>query len=336
MRRQIEIAGRTDRRIDALMTLLASRPMLVISGARIAREIGVSRHAVWEWVQKLRSLGVKVKGQAGAGYRIELAPDALVPGLLSPRLRRTIFQNHLHHFFKVTSTNDVALQLGQAGAPHGTVVIAEEQTKGRARRSGDRWHSEKAKGIYASVLLRPELPPTAAVVLTLVAGLAAREAVVEQSGFEPDIRWPNDLLLVGRKLCGILTEMQAEPGRIHFVVIGIGINVNNESFPGELAELATSLRIETGRVHSRLELLVKLLWQLERHYNRFMAEGPEPILERFSQVSSYACGKRVRVRTTKETYTGITDGLAPGGWLKVRREGGHVEVVVSGEVKEAG
>ncbi|HVB99300.1 MAG TPA: biotin--[acetyl-CoA-carboxylase] ligase [Candidatus Dormibacteraeota bacterium] len=334
MARLLPIPGRTDYRIDALMVLLAARPMLTISGAQIAREIGVTRHAVWIWVEKLRSLGVRVKGQAGAGYRIERAPDVLVPGLLKPRLRGTIFQSNLYHFFKTASTNDVALELGYKGAPQGAVVIAEEQTAGRGR-LGRSWHSEQASGIYVSVVLRPAMPPASASLLTLVAGLAAREAVAGQTGLALDIRWPNDLLLGGRKFAGILTEMYAEPDRIEFVVVGMGINVNQERFPPELAGTATSLRTETGRTHSRLELLVRLLLELEGHYNRFMAEGPGAIIERFGQVSSYARGKRVRIHTATETYTGTTAGLEPGGLLRVRRDGGGVETIISGDVREA-
>ncbi len=335
MARLLPIPGRTDRRIDRLMTLLATRPMLVISGPRIAREIGVTRHAVWRWVEKLRSLGVKVKGHTGAGYRIEQTPDVLVPGLLNPRLRGTAFHNNLYHFFKAGSTSDIAIELGHRGAPHGTVVIAEEQTAGRGRMRGRNWHSEKASGIYVSVLLRPEIPPVGAAMLTLVAGLAAHDAVEQQTGVVPDIRWPNDLLLGGRKFAGILTEMHAVPDRIEFVVIGIGMNVNHECFPGELASLATSLRIETGRTQSRIELLVRLLLELERYYNRFMTEGPGVIVERFQRASSYARGKRVEVETATETFTGTTEGLDPTGLLRVRREGGPVETVISGSVREA-
>jgi BirA family transcriptional regulator, biotin operon repressor / biotin---[acetyl-CoA-carboxylase] ligase len=316
------------------MTLLAARPMLTISGAQIAKEIGVTRHAVWRWVESLRSLGVRVKGQAGAGYRIERAPDVLVPGLLKPRLRGTIFQNHLQHFFKTSSTNDVALELGRKGAPQGSVAIAEEQTAGRGR-LGRSWHSEQARGIYVSVLLRPRISPASASMLTLVAGLAAREAVAGQTGLEADIRWPNDLLLDGRKFAGILTEMYAEPDRIEFVVVGIGINVNQERFPAELADVATSLREASGRGHSRLELLVRLLLELEGYYNRFVTEGPGVIVERFARASSYARGKRVRIHTATETYTGTTDGLEPNGLLRVRRDNGRVETIVSGDVREA-
>jgi len=317
------------------MTVLAERPMLVISGPRIAREIGVTRHAVWRWVEKLRSLGVRVKGHTGAGYRIEQAPDVLVPGLLNPRLRGTIFHNNIYHFFKTGSTNDIAIELGHRGAPHGTVVVAEEQTAGRGRMRGRKWLSEKASGIYVSVLLRPSLPPASAPILTLVAGLAARDAVAQRTGLAPDIRWPNDLLLDGRKFTGILTEMHAVPDRIEFVVIGIGMNVNHQRFPDDLAPLATSLRIATGREQSRLELLVQLLLELERYYNRFMAEGPAPILDRFLKVSSYARGKRVRVASPTESFTGTTDGLHPSGLLRVRRDGGRVETVVSGSIREA-
>jgi BirA family transcriptional regulator, biotin operon repressor / biotin---[acetyl-CoA-carboxylase] ligase len=334
MARLLPIPGRTDHRIDALMTLLATRPMLTISGARIAKEIGVTRHAVWRWVEIMRSLGVKVKGQAGAGYRVERAPDVLVPGLLRPRLRGTIFQNQIYHFFKTESTNDVALELGHHGAPEGAVVIAEEQTAGRGRLGRD-WHSERASGIYVSVLLRPAIAPASAPILTLLAGLAAREAATSQTGLAVDIRWPNDLLLDGRKFAGILTEMYAEPDRIEFVVVGIGMNVNQEEMPGELAVTATSLRMASGTTHSRLELLVRLLLALEGHYNRFVTEGPEAIIERFERASTYARGKRVRIHAPAEEYTGTTEGLEPSGILRVRRDDGRLESVVTGDVREA-
>jgi BirA family transcriptional regulator, biotin operon repressor / biotin---[acetyl-CoA-carboxylase] ligase len=329
-----EIPGTTDRRIDLLLALLADNPMLVISGAKIARQIGVTRFTVWRWVERLRELGVKVKGHAGTGYRIERVPDILVPSLLRRGLAGTPFAKRIHHFFKVGSTNDVALRLGQEGEPQATLVIAEEQTAGRGR-AGRVWHSEKSSGIHVSVLLRPQLPPGEAPLLTLLAGLAARDAVAEQTGLEADVRWPNDLLLGGKKFCGILTEMQAEPDRIHFVVIGIGLNVNHTRFPETLAGVATSLRIEAGRAASRLELLVKLLRQLDRYYNRFLAEGARPILERFAQVSSYARGKRVRISTPTESYVATTAGLEPNGLLRVVREDGRSEAVISADVTEA-
>ena len=328
------IPGTTDRRIDALLALLADNATIVISGAKIGREIGVTRSTVWRWTQKLRSLGVRVKGHPRTGYQIERVPDVLAPNLLRRRLYGTPFAKRIYHFFKTDSTNNVALRLGHEGEPHGAVFIAEEQTAGRGR-IGRSWHSEKTSGIYLTVLLRPPIAPVQASLITLLAGLAARDAVVEQTALLPDLRWPNDLLLNGKKFCGILTEMHAEPDHVNFVVVGIGLNVNHTRMPAELEPIATSLRMETGRVHSRLELVVKLLRCLHRYYNQFLAEDAAPILGRFAEVSSYARGKRVRISTATESYVGTTAGLEPNGLLRVEREDGRLQVVISGDVTEA-
>jgi len=220
-------------------------------------------------------------------------------------------------------------------------VLAEEQTAGRGR-AGRSWISEKSAGIYCSVLLRPAIPPAQASLLNLVAGLAARDAAAEELPTVPDIRWPNDLVIGGarggrvRKFCGILTEMHAEPDRIHFAVVGVGVNVNQTKMPPGLEGIATSFRMETGKFHSRSEMLIRLLLHLDRYYNQFLAEGAQPILRRFAQVSSYFEGKRVRITTATETFTGITAGLEPSGILRVTRDDGRgVEAVISGDVAEA-
>jgi BirA family biotin operon repressor/biotin-[acetyl-CoA-carboxylase] ligase len=334
-KRQPALPGITDRRIDGLLTLLAENSTIVISGAKIAKEIGVTRQQVWRWIEKLRELGVRVKGHPSSGYHIERTADILVPQLLSRRLQGTPFARRIYHFFKVDSTNTVAMHLGEQGDPHGAVVLAEEQTAGRGR-AGRSWVSEKSAGIHCTVLLRPPIPPAHAPLLTLVAGLAARDAVAEELDSVPDIRWPNDLLVGGRKFSGILTEMRAEPDRMHYAVIGIGINVNQTKMPAELDDNATSLRMETGRIHSRLELLIRLLRYLDRYYNQFIAEGAGPILRRFAEVSSYYQGKRVRITTAGEIFTGTTAGLEPSGVLRVKRDDGRgIEPVLSGDVAEA-
>jgi len=334
-KRQPALPGATDRRIDALLTLLAENSTIVISGAKIAKEIGVTRQQVWRWIEKLRELGVRVKGHPSSGYHIERTADILVPQLLSRRLQGTPFARRIYHFFKVDSTNTMAMHLGEQGEPHGAVVLAEEQTAGRGR-AGRSWVSEKSAGIHCTVLLRPQIPPAHAPLLTLVAGLAARDALAEELDSVPDIRWPNDLLVGGRKFSGILTEMHAEPDLMHYAVIGIGINVNQTKMPAELEDNATSLRMETGRVHSRLELLIRLLRYLDRYYNQFIAEGCGPILRRFAEVSSYYQGKRVRITTAGEIFTGTTAGLEPSGVLRVKRDDGRgIEPVLSGDVAEA-
>jgi BirA family transcriptional regulator, biotin operon repressor / biotin---[acetyl-CoA-carboxylase] ligase len=333
-KRTTTLPGTTDRRIDALLTLLAENATIVISGAKIAKEIGVSRQVVWRWIETLRQVGVRVKGHPRTGYHIERVPDILMPQLLSHRLYGTPFARRILHFFKADSTNTLAMRLGEEGDPHGTIVLAEEQTAGRGR-AGRSWTSEKSAGITCSILLRPPIPPGHAPLLTLVTGLAARDAAAEEIDSVPDLRWPNDVLIKGRKFCGILTEMRAEPDRVQFAVVGIGMNVNQTKMPAELAETATSLRIETGKAHSRLELLIRLLRHLDRYYNQFLEEGATPILRRFSEVSSYFQGKRVQITAGGETFTGVTAGLEPSGVLRVARDDGRgVEPVLSGDVVE--
>jgi len=328
------VGGATDRRIDKLLGLLVDNATVVVSGAKIARQVGVSRSAVWRWVGTLRGLGVRIKGHPKTGYQLETVPDILVPELLQPRLKGTPFGRRLHHFFKTDSTNAVALRLAAEDEPHGTLVIAEEQTAGRGR-LGRAWHSEKTSGIYLSIILRPELAPQQAPLLTLVAGLAARDAVVQVTGLAVDLRWPNDLLAGGKKFCGILTEMQAEAQRIHYVVVGIGVNVNHTKLPAELEPIATSLRLATGRAVSRLELLAHLLTSFDRYYNRLLGEGSAPLIARFQEVSSYAQGKRVRVVAPRETISGVTEGLDATGTLLVRRDDGQLVPVLAGDVTEA-
>ncbi len=328
------LPGTTDRRIAALVTLLAENATIVVSGARVAREIGVSRSAVWTWVERLRELGVRVKGHPRTGYFLEKVPDILTPDMLRQRLKGSLFGKRIHHFFKVDSTNRVALELAHAGEPEGAVVLAEEQTAGRGR-AGRTWHSERAVGIYVTLVLRPKLAPVQAPLLTMMAGLSAYTAIQTHSGLVVDLKWPNDLLIRGKKVGGILTEMHAEPAQVRFVIVGIGLNVNQEKFPGELGSVATSLRIESGRPQSRLELLVRLLREFENDYNRFLTEGSAAVIERFTKVSSYAQGKRVRVSNGKDAFTGVTAGLGPEGLLQVQRDSGQVTTVIAGDVAEA-
>lgn len=328
------IAGTTERQVAALLTLLAENGTIVISGARIAREIGVSRSTVFRWVTRLRELGVKVKGRAASGYFLEQVPDILTPDMLRQRLRGSLFGKRIYHFFKTDSTNQVALELGHAGEPEGAVIIAEEQTAGRGR-AGHSWHSERAAGIYATILLRPRLAPVQAPLLTMMAGLSARAAVQAATGLTVDLKWPNDLMISGKKLGGILTEMHAEPSQVRFVIVGIGVNVNQQKFPAELAGASTSLRMETGKVQSRLEVLVQFLRQFESDYKELLSEGSAGVVKRFEAASSYARGKRVRVTNGRESFTGVTAGLEETGVLRVKRDDGEITLVIAGDVAEA-
>ncbi len=334
MAQALSLPGTTDKRLASLLTLLAENATIVISGGRIAREIGVSRSTVWRWVQRLRELGVRVKGQTATGYFLEKVPDILTPDLLRKQLKGKLFGKRFYHFFKTDSTNRVAMDLAYAGEAEGAVILAEEQTAGRGR-AGRKWHSEVGTGIYVTLLLRPRLSPAQAPVLTMLAGLSLHSAILGQTGLNTELKWPNDILLQGKKIGGILTEMHAEPSQVRFVIVGIGINVNQENFPPELASLATSLRKETGRFQSRLELLVRLLREFETDYNRFLQEGPAYVVERFVAVSPFANGKRVRVDTGRDTYAGVTAGLSSEGMLLVKKDNGATVTVIAGDVTEA-
>ena len=327
------LPGTTDRRLAALLTLLSENATIVISGARIAREIGVSRSTVWRWVEQLRKLGVHVKGQRRTGYFLEKVSDILTPDQLRRRLKGNLFGKRVFHFFKTDSTNRVAMELGYAGEPEGAVVLAEEQTAGRGR-AGRAWHSERGTGLYFTVLLRPRLSPAQAPLLTMLAGLSARDAIEAQTGLTPELKWPNDLLVNGKKVGGILTEMHAEPSVVRFVIVGIGINVNQDKFPVELAPIATSLRRESGKMNYRLELLVRLLTQFEADYNRYLRSGAAFVVERFLKVSDFTNGRRVRVDSGSESYMGTTAGLSSEGLLLVERENGTLVTVIAGDVTE--
>jgi BirA family biotin operon repressor/biotin-[acetyl-CoA-carboxylase] ligase len=326
-------AASTDRKIDKLLQLMAQNATVVLPGPKIASEIGVTRSTVWQYIEKLRALGVEIKGHPSNGYQLQKLPDILAPSLLKLDAGEGRIGHRVLHYFKIDSTNSVAMALASKGAEHGTVIVAEEQTAGRGR-LGRVWHSEKSTGIYASVILRPPLAPSVAPMLTLMAGVAVHEAVRIAAGVTADIRWPNDVLVGGRKVCGILTEMSAELDRLHSVVLGIGINVNHRAMPDELKAIATSLRMETGKSVSRALVLVTLLKELEKYYQIFLREGGQAVAARWTAVSTFAQGKPVRVLTGTGEYAAVTAGLDPRGALRVRRGDGREETLVAGEIVE--
>ena len=312
--------------------MLADHATVVVSGTKLADEIGISRSAVWRSVEHLRELGVAIAGHPRTGYQLEQVPDLLLAEFLAPHVRGTIFAGKLRHYFRAGSTNALAMQAGAAGEPEGAVFLAEEQTAGRGR-GGHAWESAKSVGIYCSALLRPQLSPADALPLSLAAGLAASAAVEEATGLKPDLRWPNDLMLGGKKFCGILTEMNAEATRVRYAVVGIGINVNQAKFTGDLAAIATSLRQETGREWSRLELTAALLKSLDAAYRALLEGGAQDVIARFEQRSSSARGKRVRVEDDGSAgFEGVTDGLDARGFLRVKTADG-IRTVLSGGVR---
>ncbi len=324
---------KTDARLGRIVRLLMAHATVVVSGTKIADEIATSRSEVWRLVQQLRELGVSIAGHPATGYRLQSVPDLLLADVLSPLVQGTIFENQIHHYYKIGSTNTVAMEAASAGAPEGSVFLAERQTAGRGR-GAHNWHSAQSAGIYCSVVLRPALPPSEALILSLAAGLAVH-AAIQAINLEVmvDLKWPNDVLINGRKVAGILTEMNSEATRVRYLVIGIGINVNQATFPVELQSPATSLRLATGTEWSRVELCAALLKSLNREY-RNLLEKPgahDSILRRFQEQSSSARGTQVQVEENGG-FEGITEGLDQRGFLQVRTAHG-VRAVLSGTVR---
>jgi len=308
-------------------------PTVVISGTKLAQEIKTTRSEVWRLVQQLRTLGVDIAGHPSSGYQLTSVPDLLLPELLEPLVRPTIFAEHICHYYRAGSTNTLALEAAARGAPEGTVFLAEQQTAGRGR-GNHQWHSAHSTGIYCSVILRPQLPPSDVLALTLAAALAVQSAVQEiDSHVLPDLKWPNDLLINGKKFCGILTEMSAEATRVRHIVVGIGINANQREFPGELVHTATSLRLSTGTEWSRVELCAALLKSLDREYKVLLssAEARAEILRRFEEQSSSTRDRQVHIEENGG-FEGVTAGLDSRGFLQVRTDTG-MRTVLSGTVK---
>ena len=325
----------TDVRLGRIVRLLMEHATVVVSGTKIAQEISSNRSEVWRLIQQLRGLGVDVAGHPATGYRLKSVPDLLLPEILGPMLRGTIFGGQLHHFYKIGSTNTAAMSAAAEGAVEGSVFLAEEQTAGRGR-GANSWQSARSSGIYCSVVLRPPLSPSQVLVLALAAGLAVRAAIEQvDSRVSVDLKWPNDVLIAGRKVCGILAEMNAEATRVRYIVVGIGINVNQPNFPKELEGEATSLRLVTGSEWSRVELAAALLKSLDREYRGLVDErnARESILRRFAEQSSWVRGKWVRIQENGSGVEGTTEGLDERGFLLVRTAQG-LRTVLSGTVRE--
>jgi BirA family biotin operon repressor/biotin-[acetyl-CoA-carboxylase] ligase len=322
-----------DRKLDELLYALMQNMMITVSGEKLARDLNVSHSTLTRWIDKLRRAGIDVHGELFTGYRLTRLRDVLLPQLIRSRLHTNTIGKSLYHFYSVDSTNAFALRLLEHGykVAEGTVVIAESQTAGKGR-LGRSWHSEREAGLYLSMVLYPKAPPSLAPLLTLATTIAAHNAVEKATQLDVDIKWPNDLLIGGKKACGILAEMQAEVDRIKMMIIGVGINVNHESFPDEIASRATSLRLASGRLQSRIEILVDFLEEFEALYLTFEQKGPRAIIDWWTRLSSFANGRKIEIHDGVRTIAGVTRGLNPLGALRVEQEDGRTEEVYSGDV----
>jgi len=308
-----------------------------LSAAAMAAAAGVEAQAAAGLAEDLRALGADLAGSEEEGWRLAGEADLPLAEILEPKIVGTIFAGGVHHFARIDSTNAAAMRAGalqENGDRRGEVWLAEEQTAGRGR-AGHTWTSEPRDGIYLSALLRPKLAAADVILLSLAAGLAVVEAVHEVTGIWADLRWPNDVLLGGRKFCGILAEMSAGAEGVRFVVVGVGLNANHAEFPAELATIATSLGRELGQRVSRVELVAALLRALDREMaslSRNAAAARSELLRRFERHSSFCRDAEVTVEEDGG-YSGVTRGLDELGFLRVETAAG-MRTVRSGGVRK--
>jgi len=304
-----------------------------VSGSDLAELLGVSRTAVWKQVAALKAEGYVIETERGLGYRLVSMPGGVGEGEVTVALTTSWLGRTLVSKASTSSTNSDAAELGRSGAPEGTVVIADAQTAGRGR-LGRTWVSKPGMNLYMSVLLRPTIVPAAAPQLALVAGLAVAESL-EAEDLAPTIKWPNDVLLDGKKVCGILTELEAEADRVEFVVVGIGVNLNSElaDFPPELHERATSMLIAAGRRIDRAAFTALLLARLERCYERFRSEGFGALSKEWAARSALT-GRDITVDGAGGLVKGSYAGIDSEGALLLKEPGedGRVHRVLAGDV----
>ncbi|WP_110112370.1 biotin--[acetyl-CoA-carboxylase] ligase [Bacillus sp. CGMCC 1.16541] len=304
-----------------------------VSGQKISDLLGCSRTAVWKHIEDLRKEGYELEAVRKKGYRIVNKPNKVSENELILGLQTKRIGQHVHYEEVVESTQKIAHRLAQEGAEEGTVVVAEQQTAGRGRL--DRvWHSPKGTGVWMSVILRPTVPPQHAPQLTLLTAVAVVQSIQEVTGISPQIKWPNDILIEGKKAVGILTEMQADADRIHSVIIGIGINVNQqkEDFSDSIKEIATSLAVEKGETINRAALMQAIFLKIETLYEEYLTNG-FGLIKLLWETYAISIGKRIIARTLRGSIEGWAKGITEDGVLLIEDDLGVLHHIHSADIE---
>ncbi|MCI1592422.1 biotin--[acetyl-CoA-carboxylase] ligase [Heyndrickxia oleronia] len=304
-----------------------------LSGQALADILGCSRTAVWKHIEELRKEGFELEAVRKKGYRIISTMDRVTENEIRLGLKTSKLGSMIQYLDTIDSTQKVAHQLAQEGCPEGTIVVAEEQTNGRGRLTRH-WHSPKFTGIWMSIVLRPKLPPFKAPQFTLITAVAVVQAIEQLCDLQPEIKWPNDILIKGKKVTGILTELQADSDKIHSIIIGIGINVNQtrEDFPEELHSVATSIAIENGGKLSRSILIQQILANLEKYYQIYLDKGFAP-LKLLWESYAISIGKDIIARTVNEVIAGKAIGISDEGVLKIQDKNGVIHDIYSADIE---
>lgn len=306
-----------------------------ISGQELCNRFGVSRTAVWKAINQLKEAGYEIEAQQNKGYRLMAAPDLMTEAEIKSLMHTEWVAKEVLYFDTIDSTNTKAQELAEKGYPSGTLVVADKQESGKGRR-GRSWVSPSGIGIFMTLMIKPDINPNNASMLTLVAALAVAKAITSVTGEEALIKWPNDIVINGKKVCGILTEMNAQFDYINHIVVGIGINVHNESFPEEISQMASSLMIEAGgkRFH-RAQIIAETMSYFEQYYDTFLKTQDLSALVREYDELLVNMNKAVRVLDPKEPFDGKAMGITPKGELIVDTWESR-KLVSSGEVSVRG
>lgn len=306
-----------------------------ISGQEICSRLGVSRTAVWKAIKQLREDGYDIEAVNNKGYRLGQVPDVIYEQELRSLLHTKWFGSKILYFDSIDSTNNELKRQAETQVCHGLLAVAEEQTAGRGRR-GHAWVSPPGTGIWFSFLLKPQISPDKASMLTLVAAIAVARAISETTGLVSRIKWPNDIVVNKKKVCGMLTELSAEMTQVNYVVIGIGINANNREFPDEIKETATSLYIESGKPVKRAAVIEAVGRYFEQYYDAFIKAGDLSLIMNEYNDMLVNAGNQVRIISgdSEEIYTAV--GINPQGELVVKDEDGNIKDIRSGEVSVRG
>lgn len=303
-----------------------------VSGADLSRTLNVSRAAVWKQIELLRSRGYQIEAVKSRGYRLLNNPDLLTAEELRARLQTNVVGRDILCFEQTDSTNLQALRLAEQGAVDGTILIAETQASGKGR-LGRRWLSPSGVNLYTSIILRPPIPPRDAPHLTFLSAVAVVRAISDVCGLSARVKWPNDILLQGRKVAGLLNELSAETDAIHAVVLGIGLNINMaaDQFPPDLRYPATSLAIAGQQTFSRIDLACALYRQLDELYLAYLRDGFTPIRLAW-EANCDLVGQKVRVDCGKQQLTGNVTGIDADGALLLKAANGQIERILAGDV----
>ena len=306
-----------------------------ISGQELCNRFGVSRTAVWKAINQLKEAGYEIEAQQNKGYRLMAAPDLMTEAEIKSLMHTEWVAKEVLYFDTIDSTNTKAQELAEKGYPSGTLVVADKQESGKGRR-GRNWVSPSGTGIFMTLMIKPDINPNNASMLTLVAALAVAKAITSVTGEKALIKWPNDIVINGKKVCGILTEMNAQFDYINHIVVGIGINVHNESFPEEISQMASSLMIEAGgkRFH-RAQIIAETMSYFEQYYDTFLKTQDLSALVREYDELLVNRNKSVRVLDPKEPFDGKAMGITPKGELIVDTWESR-KLVSSGEVSVRG